>query len=275
MVGDPRLEAGLTSGPESVLNVPAALVAAYPDTPLIVRVGHRDDIARVGEVSPRLLAWVETSAALAESPWPAGVALDVVLADPEREAPLLYRLARLGPSRRVRVTIPAIGGVAKAGALAVALRLPVRLLPGQPGPEAIEALEQILDRYLHDPGASEPVEFFHSALAMFLHGDPATLWEVLEQDPAAFPRVPGAGEPVEAPMPPQQPGFAAEHLARLVVAEAECAECPYRDWCAGFFKWPDPVYACTGVRRLLRRIEDAAHVLRRDLIEAQAMEPEP
>ena len=215
--------------------------------------------------------WGETSLDLAGSPWPEGVALDVVLSDPERDAPRLYDLAPVLPFRRIRVTIPAAPGVAKAGMLAIALHFPVRLLPGQPRPDVVEQLERILDRYLHDPSASEPVEFFHSALATLLHGCPAGLWEVLEQDPALFRRIPDDGEGPPPPVPPvlpQEANFVANHRARLVATGSECAECPFLEWCEGFFKWPHPDYGCRDVRRLLGLVEVAAAALRRDVVES-------
>jgi len=63
-------------------------------------------------------------------------------------------------------------------------------------------------------------------------------------------------------------------LASLVEAGAECATCRFREWCQGFFKWPDPAYRCDGgMIPLLARIEDSAAQLSRDLDEARALEP--
>ena len=217
-------------------------------------------------VPPDRLLWVETSLAGALASGPEGPPLDVVLTDPATEAPRLYALARLLPFRRVRVSILARPGVGRAGLLAVALRFPVRLLPGQPRPEQVEELEAILDRFLHDPGASQPVEFFHSALARLLHGHPAGLWEVLELDPARFAFAGERGER-DVPVPPEEPGFVTAHVERLVAEGEECALCPFLAWCAGAFKWPRPGYDCAAVRRLLGRIEEAAASLRRDLSE--------
>jgi hypothetical protein len=129
---------------------------------------------------------------------------------------------------------------------------------GQPDGARGAELERLLGRYLHDPNASEPLEPFHAALATLIHGDPATLWDVLEADPDVFPR---DREPTS--------GFVAAHVERLRESGAECVACPMLDWCGGYFKQPDPAYDCGDVRRLLAGLERAAEQLRRDLVEAE------
>jgi len=67
--------------------------------------------------------------------------------------------------RDVRVSMPTSPGFLRALKLAVALRLPVRLLPAQPAPEMCAELTEAVTFYLRDPMVETPVEFFHSVLA--------------------------------------------------------------------------------------------------------------
>ena len=135
------------------------------------------------------------------------------------------------------------------------MQLPVRLLPGQPSAEALAELTEAAHFYLHDPMVEMPVEFFHSLLAELRGTENGTLWSMLEEDPMIFAR----GEA-------QRPrDFVETHLARLIGHGAECAACRWQKVCAGYFKWPDPAYACAGVKQLFATIESAADEIGRDL----------
>lgn len=181
--------------------------------------------------------------------------LDVILTDPAAEFSGLYRLVDARTVRDVRVTMPAAPGFMKALRLAASLHLPVRLLPGQPSTEALAELTEAVHFYLHDPMVETPVEFFHSLLAAFRGAGTDTLWMILEEDPRTFAR-----NEVRLPR-----DFVETHLARLVEQGAECAACRWQTVCAGYFKWPDPAYACTGVKQLFGSIQFAADEIGRDL----------
>lgn len=181
--------------------------------------------------------------------------LDVILGDPAAEFSLLYRLVDARLVRGVRVTMPAVRGFMKALRLAASLQLPVRLLPGQPSGEAIAELTEAAQFYLRDPVVDMPVEFFHSLLAYFRGSESGTLWMMLEEDPARFARA-DPGRPRD---------FVATRLASLIGQGAECATCRWQTVCAGYFKWPDPEYACAGVKSLFAMIESAADEIGRDL----------
>lgn len=185
--------------------------------------------------------------------------LDVVLGDPLREFSALYRLVDVSRTRPVRVTIPATPGFLKALRLAAALQLPVRLLPAQPDEQTLAELMEALRFYLHDPMVEAPVEFFHSVLATFRDMGSGTLWTFLEQDPAVFARHDAAGREL---LPRD---FVVTHLARLLQEGAECVSCPWREICAGYFKWPDPRYDCAGVKQLFATLHSAAGEITRDL----------
>ena len=256
-----------------VSNIPVGRAGAHPTGPLILRVAERDDVPPAAAVAPERVVWVEIPLRLAEGPWPPGMPLDIIVADPHTEAPGLHALSRVRHDHPLRVTIPVVPGVARAGRVAMALQLPVRLLPVQPSTEALAELDQVLDIYLHDAGTVAPVQFFHSTLAHWLHRDPTTLWQSLEQDPAYYPRFgPGPEDPAPG-APPRDPAFAAARLARLVQNGGECASCRFRSVCGGYFKWPDASYGCARVLPLLARLEEAAAQVARDLSEADAIEP--
>lgn len=186
-------------------------------------------------------------------------ALDVILTDPAAEFSGLYRLVDVRMVRGVRVTIPAAPGFMKALRLAAALQLPVRLLPGQPSAEVLAELTEAAHFYLRDPMVETPVEFFHSLLAAFRGVGEGTLWRFLEEDPAVFSHRDDAGRALHAP------DFVATHLDGLLNAGAECATCRWQPVCAGYFKWPNPAYACAGVKQLFATLEAAAAEITRDL----------
>jgi hypothetical protein len=181
----------------------------------------------------------------------------------------LYALNPVARRRPVRVTVTARPGVARAARIAMALQLPVRVLSVQPAADVIGELGEVLDEYLHGPRTSAPVEVFQSALARWLHGDAPPAWVALELDPDWYPRVADEGETRDS-WPVLEPGFVQAHLERLERDGAECGACRFRDWCQGFFKWPDPAYHCApGVMPLLARVEESARQLARDLDQFQ------
>jgi hypothetical protein len=166
--------------------------------------------------------------------------------------------------------MPAARGLLKAVKLAASLRLPVRILPGQPTPEVLTELTEALEFYLH--GAVEtPVEFFHSLLAAQFDADTGSLWMILEEDPAAFlhydaegrAKLPRSDGFSSAEISPE--AFVERRLKNLVEQGAECATCPWQQACRGYFKWPDSAYTCAGVKQLFSIIEAAAAEIERDL----------
>ena len=205
--------------------------------------------------------------------FPAPVPFDLILDDPASWFDDLYRLVEVLPSRPVRASIAVRPGFGRAVKLAGALGLPVRLLPDQPDAGLAGELLDVLDIYLHRPLQCQPVEFFHSVLAAFFRGENASLWAIMEDDPAVVRRVGGDGR--EAP-PPRCAGASAvpgppweTFVDRLVgvlrVRGGECLSCPFAPLCRGYFKFPDPGYRCDGVRSVLSALREAAGELRRDV----------
>jgi hypothetical protein len=257
--------------PEPVFSVPVGLAHTHPTGPIVLRVKEPAEVSKLDGVALDRVVWLEVPLRLAEQLWPAGAPLDVVLEDPEGEAAGLYTLSRIRYDHPIRVTIPGLPGMARAARIAMALGLPVRLMTQQPSPQVLAGLDEVLNIYLHDSQTSAPVEFLQAALAWWLHGDAPPPWVALEIDPDWYPRAGDNSFPPVGAWPPQEREFVSRWIARLVEAGAECAACHFRDWCQGFFKWPDTSYSCDGVKRLLVHLEESAAQIARDLEEAQEL----
>ncbi|MEM7144940.1 MAG: hypothetical protein AAF591_07370 [Verrucomicrobiota bacterium] len=185
------------------------------------------------------------------------VALDVIMSDPAAEFSHLYRLVDVRNVRDVRVTIPVAPGFLKALRLAASIQLPVRLLPGQPGPEQIEELLEAVDFYLHDPMVQAPIEWFHSTIAS-LNGVPVEdMWMILEQDPNEFPKLDDTGTPT---LPAHQPGPVPENIVDAHTASLpdHNPDDPWEKLCRGYFQYPDPQYDGTGIKKVFEALKAGA-----------------
>jgi len=236
---------------------PTALVQALPD----------GEIAQL--IGVQLLSLTADVDALAD--WGYGVPVELVIGSPETEFPLLYRHAKLLDKHPVRVSIPALPGLFKAVKVASALRFPVKLEVGQPEPATIEALQSVLDFYLHHTSVSQPVEFFHTSLLSFYNQAPVPLWDVQEEDPVYIRYVTDDGRetiarrPVGLHVTGDLGCFVAALQQELLAERGECCECEFFEHCGGYFKWPRKDYACSGVKTLFRIVRDASVALRHDL----------
>jgi hypothetical protein len=263
--------------------LPSVLAEKQAELPFVVIVRNRAEFLRWLRDPPHGLRWLQVEGMLGDSEaWAEAahndshIPLDVVLSDPASEFSDLYRLVDACAAREVRVTVPAAPGLAKAVRLAAALRLPVRVLPAQPAAEVLEELRDALDFYLHEPMVETPVEFFHSLLATMSGGDAGSLWMILEEDPEAFQlfdangraRLPRAGN--SGPVTMACEGFVETHLNSLIAQGAECVTCPWQLQCRGYFKWPNPLYSCEGVKRLFSSIQMAGNEIRKELADIAA-----
>jgi hypothetical protein len=251
----------------SLAFLPAAEAEGYTSGAYVAIVRTREELHRwLREPGPGV-EWLQVEGLLEDQgAWAIAaqgaskLPLDVMLTDPATEYSSLYRLVDARIARSVRVTMPAAPGFMKALRLAASLQLPVRLLPGQPSAEALAELTEAAHFYLRDPMVEAPVEFFHSLLGALRGPEGDTLWLMLEEDPGVFAR--GEARP--------PPDFVEKHLAGLIERGAECATCQWQKVCAGYFKWPDPAYACAGVKELLGSIQSAADEIGRDLAGQEA-----
>lgn len=246
--------------------LPAKLAEETRAGPFVVIVQKREEFLRWLQTPLPGVQWLQVEGLLAEQEvWDSAargsskLPFDVILADPATEFANVYQLADVRLGRRTRVTMPAVPGFTKALRLAVSLHLPVRLLPGQPSAAELVELEGAAELYLRDPSVEEPIEFFHSVFAAMRGATPGTLWSILERDPAIFTHTDAAGRALIAR------DFVATRLRGLIEAGAECVECQWRGLCAGYFKQPDPAYACAGVKAIFAKLEAAAAEMKRDL----------
>jgi hypothetical protein len=259
-----------------VYNIPVHLVPAYQGQEVIVRA--QDPTALVQAlpdhdleklVSVQLLSLSAAVDVLAD--WGYGVPVELIMRSPDIEFPLLYRHAKLLDKHPVRVSIPALPGLFKAVKVASALRFPVKLEVGQPEPETIEALQSVLEFYLHHPSVSQPVEFFHTSLLSFYNQAPVSLWDVQEEDPVYVRYVMDDGRETIArrPVSRQVTGdlgvFITDLQQKLLAEHGECCACEFLAHCGSYFKWPRKDYGCSGVKTLFRTLRDAGAALRHDL----------
>lgn len=234
------------------------------EDPFVVVTRNALEVCRWLAVESSGLQWIQVENLLDEPEvWATAarkgndVAIDVIVSNPATQYAAIYRLVDVRNVRPVRVTIPVVKGFLKSLRLAVSIHLPVRLLPGQPGPEVIGELEEALEYYLHDPMVEVPVEFFHSLLALARGAAGPDLWIATEQDPDVF-ALPDWTSPKEV-------GFVDQHLAQLEATGAECATCPWKMVCRGFFKVPDSEYSCVEIVPILNRIGQAGEEMKMDL----------
>ncbi len=240
----------------SVALLSSAVAADYEEGPFVVVVRTREEFSHwLGNATPGLEGiqvegligdpevWAFAAQGTDELP------MDVVLDDPAREYSALYRLVDVRMVRPVRVTMPAKPGFLKALRLAASIQIPVRLLPGQPDAEMVTVLLAAANFYLRDSMVETPVEFFHSVFAVFRGMGEGTLWDFLEEKPAAFSPHDGHG--------------------------TECATCRWFPVCAGYFERPDPAYDCAGVKEIFAFLESAAAEITRDLADSENPISEP
>jgi hypothetical protein len=258
--------------------LPSALAEGQGNSPFVAIVRSPNELCQWLRKPLPGLQWLQVEEVLGDSnAWTeaaqgdSDVPLDIILSDPALEFSNLYRLVDACAVRDIRVTVPAVPGFLKAVKLAAALRLPIRVVPGQPTAEVLAELNEAVELYLHGPMVEAPVEPFHSLLASLSGTQAGSLWIILEEDPSEFLRYDADGH---ARLPRSSAfdlgeispaEFVESHLKSLVEQGAECATCPWRQPCGGYFKWPDPGYSCEGVKRLFSIIQTAADEIGQDL----------
>ena len=177
----------------SVKILPSALAETQGNQPFVAIVRSREELCRWLRDPLPGLRWLQVEGILGDSDaWMEAAQsgsdglLDLILANPCSEFPDLYKVVDISAVHDVRVTIQARPGLLKGVKLAAALRLPIRILPGQPNADVLAELKQVFDFYLHEPAVEAPVEFFHSWLASIHGAEAGSLWMILEEDPIAL-----------------------------------------------------------------------------------------
>lgn len=257
--------------PLATYNIPLGLFDAFPGRPVILRTADAaEPRRRLDTTAPEGITYLQVTALAQDlaplSDWGEGLAIDLVIADPATELPLLYRCTGLLKRHPVRVTIPLLPGVARAVKLALSLDFAVRLVGHRPDPAAVTEARQALHGYLHNPTVAQPVEPFHSLLFGLVQNSPVCLWSVLEQDPAETIWLDDRGETV----PGQGPESLATWRDTLSAHGAECTACPWFQICGGYFTWPRIHDDCAGIPALFADLQTAAAELRVDLTASAA-----
>jgi hypothetical protein len=249
-------------------NIPELLVEEYRGNPVIVRTSNPGTVVSV--LRPEDLDFLVriqihdlycNLRALID--WEYSGPVEVVLMCPGTEFSALYQITELLCACPVRVVIPVVPGFLKAVRVAASLHCAVKLEVGQPYAALVSELHQALEFYLHGHGVTEPIEFFQGLLTAYVQNAPISLWDIQEDNPfyTAFVCEDGEVRPPGRISRLKAQDLSAERLS----AHADCAQCSFAGCCAGYFKWPDPDYACDGVKTLLARITDAAHALAVDI----------
>ena len=257
-------------------NVPAPLVDLFKDHTIVIRSDEPSELVEaLARVNRDQLRYVELTSlngdpnVLWELDQP--VPLSLVVDDTAFRFSSLYKFAH-GPIKKfpIRATVPATSGFGKIVKLASSLEFSVKIETTQPPAELVEELIKIFDHYLHNPTVSQPIEFFHSIMNSFFRGNPATIWEIQEEDPSAFQYVTDDGKTVlsrrlqTVEIRETDADFLDGLKSQLLMEGGECRNCSYFSWCLGYFKLPDRQYKCHNVRRLFGSMQESAEALTRD-----------
>ena len=256
-----------------IYNIPASRIHDYQERLVILRTANTAEIRELLSESllDRLvylqllsLEFVETESGY----WPEGMPLDIHISNPDRDFALLYRFSRLLDSHPVRVSIPVTPGFGKALKVAASLNFTVKLIVGQVAEDSIEELNRALDLYLYQSTNVQPIEFFHSVLLAMYHKEPATLWEIQEEDPSRNRYIAKNGVEylsarfADRNLPLDEDAACIETFKHQCLDEqGECSGCEFFERCASYFKWPDREYSCKGIKGIFSHIRDAGQEL--------------
>lgn len=258
-----------------IVSVPVAMLAAQPAGPIILRTANPQAlVSRVREEDVERIAYIQIADLAADLrplvEWNCFLPVDVVVTCPDTAPGHLYQLVDLVRICPVRVSVPVSAGFLQVVRLAASLHCAVKLQTGQPDPPVVDELLAAFEFYLHGAGVTEPIEFFHTALMARFHGMRYSLWDIQEDNPAAWRFLTDEGS---ATAPGRLAHLALSDVltadgechAAYLSAHPDCAQCPHRQPCGGYFKWPNPDYACNGVKEIFERIDSASDRLKDDV----------
>jgi hypothetical protein len=264
-------------GMDSIIyNIPAALFDTCKERDTIVRSHHPLELVeRLSGKDLRRLSYVRLLSLNADIDplvnWEVAPPVDLVVHDPHKELPLLYKYSPLVARQPVRVCVPVVSGFSKVVKLAVSLNFAVKLELSQPKPSLLEEMSAVLNSYLRQSTVSQPVEYFHSIFLAFYHGHPVTLRHIQEEDPAHFRFLTDSGEERlpgrfnEIAIRGDAALFGKKFGEELLAEEGECCRCGFFQNCCGYFKWPDKAFPCEGVKSIFKTLKKAVEELKQDL----------
>ena len=262
-----------------IYNIPVNLLGAFRGRKLIVRAHDpntlmenllESDLENLQYV--QILTLGADVSALAN--WRPGLPIELVMYEPKAELAKLYNHAKLLDKHSVRVAVPVRRGFANAAKVAASLSLAVKIIVGQPGPEEIAELFEVLEMFLHRPAVTQPIEFYQSSMTSFFHDAAATIWEIQGEDPSRVRFITSYGTEIISPRFIDARPFRKRSLATfiedfkvdLLAERRECESCEFLTHCSGYFKWPNRDYLCAnGIKKLFGEIKKSARELRNDL----------
>jgi len=267
-------------------NIPASMIEMYRGRNQIVRTDNLSELEK--SLTPEILKsiiyiqlLILTDTALLNSQI-YDAPLDLVVSDPVRDLPRLYNYTQWADKHPVRISVPVVPGFVKTVKLAAALNFAVKLIPGQPGPQRVEEMAQVLNFYLRQSTVSQPVEFFHTMLFAFFNDKPLNLWSVCEENPLQYRYITNQGRETlsarftDTEFPDDLNTFDKTFIKRLRDEAPECRDCEFLAYCDAYFKWPNWEFRCDGVKTLLRTLQKTAAELKRDYAaSADAAEKKP
>lgn len=280
-VGDRFANGGGDVVESLVYNIPARMVDLYHGCDLILRSSSpgeilyslaRTDSTRVQFI--QLLTPIGDASVLEGAL--EGLPIEIVLSDPN-QFQSLYHFTNLVDSHPLRISIPVVAGFSKAVKLATALNFSVRLQMEQPTAPLMIEVQEVLDLYLHRSYVRQPIEFFQAMLLSFYQGNPISLWDVAEENPAKIRYVTEDGSETISRRffgitPEGDLDEFVWHFGKgLLDDHTECHDCDYFTNCQGYFKWPDRNYSCDGIKNMFATLEAATNDVRNDLAQYQEM----
>ena len=259
-----------------VYNITLLMVAAYRGRRLIVRAHNPAEVPE--SLTGEDLQGIECLQIVCSDDdlhplmrWGAGVPLDLVVQEPERDLPMLYHWSPLLDSHPVRITVPVVSGFSKVAKLAAALNFAVKLHADQPDPARVAEMLSLLHAYLHETTMSQPIEYFHSMFLAFYREETVTLWNIQEEDPAFIRYIGDDGKEMLArgegiaKLGDDLASFVPELKKELESRRGVCSCCELFHHCVGYFQVPHDGYDCNEVKAVFRALREAGDELRGDL----------
>lgn len=248
-------------------NIPASMAEAYQGRTIIVRAYDPSEFPKyLSETDMKNVAYLQLLSLNTDTEglnrWGEGIPVDLVMAEPEKEFPLLYSFSPLLKKHPVKVSVPPVPEFGKAVRVAASLNFAVRITGGQPEPAIEEEMADILNFYLRHPTVSRPIEYFHSLLFAFFHEKAVYLPTIQEEDPMAFRYITHEGEAAISERFAADgiigEAATADAMCKLSEKSEECFDCDCFPFCRGYFKWPRPEYSCEGVKKIFQTLKRAA-----------------
>jgi sulfatase maturation enzyme AslB (radical SAM superfamily) len=266
-----------------VYNVPTALVDRYRGCKLILRSSSPtelvDSLSRVEPESIRFIQLLSTDedASVLEG-FRVSLPLEIVLSKPAEHYLRLYNYKSLLDTHPIRVAVPVVPQFSNAVKVALSLNFAVKLELDQPDDQLVNELESVLDIYLHRSFVAHPVEPFHSLLQSFYGKQPVSLWQLAEEDTNVVRYIADddtetiSRRSIRLDLNGDLENFVDHFGQEVIDGRLECHDCEFFSRCGGYFKFPNKLFKCDGIKRVLRTLAATAEEVKDDLERFETME---